>query len=373
MSLVLTEEQEAIRKSARDFARTRMPVAHLRALRDARDATGFSREAWKEMAGLGFAGMSIPEEHGGVGLGLAELGVVLEELGRTLAPTPLVSTVVLGAGAIELAGSDAQKGEHLPRVAAGERVLALALDEGTRHAPHAIATRAERVSGGWRITGEKSFVPDGNAADALVVVAQTGDGPGLFLVRSDARGVARRRLATIDSRAAARVRLDGVEVKDADVLGDPSAATKTLELLLDRGAAALAAEMLGGAKEIFEVTVEYLKTRKQFGVPIGSFQALKHRAAAMFCEVELATSVVMQALRSLDANDAEARATVSAAKARANDTFVMVANEAVQMHGGIGVTDELDVGFYLKRARVCAAMLGDSALHRERFATLGGY
>jgi alkylation response protein AidB-like acyl-CoA dehydrogenase len=377
--LVLTEEQEAIRRVARGFVADRMPTSMLRGLRDRADADGFARGAWKEMATLGLAACAVPAKWGGGGLGLAELGVVLEECGRTLAPTPLVSTMVLGVEALVLAGSDAQRAAHVAPACAGERVIALAHDEGARHARHRVAARAERTAGGWRVHGEKTMVLDGHVADVALVVARVSgreadrDGLALFLVPRGARGLHFERLSLVDSRNAARARLEGVFVRDEDVVGEPGRAADTLDAVFDRGAAALAAEMLGGACAVFEATIAYLKTRRQFGVPIGSFQALKHRAATMFCELELARSLVMAALAALDAGTADAPRLVAAAKACLGETFLHVAAEGIQMHGGIGVTDDLDVGLYYKRARVADMTLGDAAFHRDRFARLQGY
>jgi alkylation response protein AidB-like acyl-CoA dehydrogenase len=329
------------------------------------------------MAGLGFAGLTLPERWGGAGLGFAELGIVAEELGRTLAPAPLVSNA-LAAGAVLAGGSDAMKEATLPAVCGGDRVLALAHEEGLRHAPYAVATRARPDGGALVLDGEKSFVPDGYMADAFVVVARTSGEPGdrhgitLVYVPADA-GVTTERLDLVDSRNAARVCLRGARVDARNVLGVLDCGSDLLDPLLDRGAAALSAEMLGGTQEAFDRTVAYLKTRQQYGVPIGSFQALKHRAAWMFCEIALTRSIVAEALRALDAGRGDAAALASAAKARASDTYVLVTNEAVQMHGGVGVTDELDIGFFMKRARVCEATFGSASYHRRRFATLRGH
>jgi alkylation response protein AidB-like acyl-CoA dehydrogenase len=379
VSLVLTEDQESIQRAARAFVQAKLPITQLRALRDRRDPVGFSREAWREMAALGLVGVTIPEAYGGGGLGFAELGLVLEECGRTLAPTPLVSSVALGATALVLAGTSAQKEAHLPAVSAGERILAFAHEEKTRHARFAIATRAEKVAGGWRITGEKTMVADGHVADVLVVVARTSGASGeragvrLFLVPRELPGVHVERLSLIDGRNAARVRFEGVTIPESDVLDDEGEGSKLVDAVLDRAAVALSAEMLGGAIEAFERTVAYLKTRQQFGVPIGSFQALKHRAAQMFCEIELTKSIVLEALRAIDEGRPDRPLLASAAKARATDTFLLVANEAIQMHGGIGVTDELEIGFFLKRARVAEMTFGDAAYHRDRYARGLGY
>ncbi len=379
MSLVLTDEQESMHRVARDFVRERMPTTHLRDLRDRGDIDGFSRERWREMAALGVAGMIFPEALGGVGLGFAELGIVLEECGRTLAPTPLVATVALCGSAIALAGSASQRAALLPGVCAGDRILALAHEEGRRHSPYRIATRAERRPGGYRVSGEKTFVLDGHVADTLIVVARVAgedadrDGLSLLVVPANAPGVTVTRTLMVDSRNAASVGLEGVEVSDADVLGANREGADLLDQVIDRGAAALSAEMLGGALETFERTISYLKTRRQFGVPIGSFQALKHRAAEMFCEIELTRSVVLEALRAIDEGRPDASLVVAAAKARASDTFLLVSSEAIQMHGGVGVTDELDIGLFYKRARVAAMTFGDAAYQRNRYARLRGY
>ncbi len=378
MGFVLTEEQEAIRRAARDLMRERAPVTELRRLRDGKDADGYLKAAWHEMAGLGMIGMAIPERYGGAGLGWTELGLLLEESGRTLAATPLMSTVVLGASALLLGGTEAQRRELLMGVCEGRTLLALAHEEGTRHAPYGIATRAEPCAGGWRLQGDKSFVLDGHVADTLIVVARSSgergrEGLSLFLVPARAPGVTVTRLAMVDSRNAARVRLAGVEVTEAALLGSLGKGADILDRVLDRGSIALSAETLGSLQEAFERTVEYLKVRKQFGVPIGSFQALKHRAAHLFCEVELSRSIVADALAALDEERAEVPLLASVAKARTSDAFLAIANEAIQMHGGIGVTDELDIGFFLKRARVAEQTLGSSSHHRDRFARLRGY
>jgi alkylation response protein AidB-like acyl-CoA dehydrogenase len=379
MAFVLTPEQTSLRETARRFFRERTPVAHLRQLRDDGDATGFSRAVWKEMADLGLAGMALPVAHGGAGLGLAELGLVLEEMGRHLVPSPVVATVLLGAGALALGGSAAQQAALLPAIAAGEHLVALAHEEGTRHAPHRVRTTAARAAGGFRLTGDKVLVLDGHVADTLIIVARTAGaaadrrGLTLFAVPASAPGITATRTPLIDSRGAARVRLDGVLAGEGDVVGAVDHGADVLDAVLDRAAIGLAAEMLGGLTETFERTLAYLKERRQFGVPIGSFQALKHRAAHLYCEIELTRSVVTDALAAADEARPDLPRAAAAAKARASDTFLLVAAEAIQMHGGVGVTDELDIGLFFKRARVAEATLGGAAFHRDRFARLSGY
>ncbi len=380
MALVLSEEQELLRQTSREFLKQHAPVSELRRLRDAQDPAGFSREVWKQMAELGWAGIPFPEELGGAGLGQLELGIVLEECGRTLAASPLVSTVLVCGSALLLGGSQAQRQDVLPAIAKGERILALALQEGPRHDPFAVATRAEPAGAhGFRLSGEKAFVLDGHVADQLLVVARSEGRPGereglsLFLLDRDAKGVSVTRTLMIDGRNAARVSLAGVEVPASALVGEPGRGALVLEPTLDRATAGLAAELLGSSQEAFDRTLRFLKTRQQFGVPIGSFQALKHRAARLYVALELARSAVLEALQALDEGDARASERASTAKALVGDASLAVANEGVQMHGGIGVTDEEDIGLFLKRARVAQLSFGDAAFHRDRFASLRGY
>jgi len=382
MALVLTEEQELLRRTAREFVAARSPLKRIRQLRDGRDPVGFSRELWREMARLGWAGILIPEGYGGAGLGHTDLMVVLEELGRGLVPEPMLSTVLLGAEAVRLGGSEAQRSEHLPAVAGGDRLLALAYQERrSRYEPQHVETRAERAAGGWRLTGEKIQVLDGHVADVLVISARTSggvhdpEGITVFLLRRDAPGVRVERQWRIDARTAALVGLDGVRVGPEAVLGGVDSGATLLARVLDRATIGLTADMLGGMTAAFEMTLEYLKTRRQFGVPIGSFQALRHRAAKLYVEIELARSAVMAAHRALDdrADDPHVARMAGTAKARCADAYMLVGHEAVQMHGGIGMTDEHDVGFYLKAARAAEIMFGDAAYHRDRVARLEGY
>jgi acyl-CoA dehydrogenase len=380
VQLVLSEDQELIAKTAADLVSEKSPVARVRALRDAADPTGFSRALWKEMAGLGWVGIPFPESVGGAGLGLADLAVVLEALGRTLAPEPFLSTVLLGGRALAAAGSAAQREAWLPKVVAGDAILTLAHQEPrSRYDLRRVATRAERAGSGWRLRGEKIQVLDGHVADALVVPARSAGGEAdaggitLFLVRRGAPGLEVVPQTRIDHRNASLLRLGGVEVSAEDVVGEVDGGGDLLERVVDDATAGLCAEMLGGMARAFELTLEHLKGRVQFGVPIGSFQALKHRAANCFMEVELARSCVLAATRALDAGEPEARRLVSLAKARCSDGFVLIGNEGVQMFGGVGMTDEYDIGFYLKRARAAELTFGDAAFHRDRWARLAGY
>ena len=379
MAFVLSEEQQMLRDSAFSFASEKLPVTQLRALRKAGAATGHDQASWKEMAELGFAGVLISEAHGGSDFGHVGLGQVLEAQGRTLAATPLLSTAMIGASALNLAGSDAQKSEYLPKIATGELITALAVDDTPHHDPALISLKAEKSGDGFKLTGEKRYVVDGGEAGLLIVAARTsgsvGDEGGLtlFLVAADAKGVKRTALTTLDAHAAANIAFDGVEVGAAAVLGSVDGGFELLDSILDRARIGLAAEMLGAADAAFEMTNDYLKTRKQFGQLIGSFQGLQHRAAIMFTELELTRSCVAAALSALDdkANDVAEKA--SLAKARAGETLHLVSRECVQMHGGIGMTDEHDSGLYMKRSTVLEALYGGESFHRDRYARLNGY
>ena len=375
MAFVLTEEQQMLRDSARTFAAEKLPVSQLRNLRAKGDA--FDKAAWKEMAGLGFAGVIIPEEFGGSGFGHVGLGQVLEAQGRTIAATPLLSTALIGASALLLGGTQKQKQAWLPKIASGDCIAALAIDEGPHHDPSHIAMTAKKSGAGYTLSGEKRYVVDGASADLLIVAARTSGKPGeaagvsLFLVPGNAKGVSRTALKTLDAHPAANIKFDNVEAAADAMLGeDPY---PMLDPILDRARIGLAAEMLGASDAAFEMTSEYLKVRKQFGQLIGSFQALQHRAAIMFTELELTRSCVAAALDALDRNANNIAELASLAKARAAETLHLVSNETVQMHGGIGMTDAHDSGLYMKRARVLEALYGSEAFHRDRYARLGGY
>ena len=379
MALALNEEQRMLRDSARELMTNKAPVAALRKLRDDNDPDGFSRELWRELAELGWCGMALPEAYGGSGFGFQGLGIAFEEAGRTLATTPLMSTVVLGASLIERLGSDATKASLLPAIVAGEHITALALEEQPRHNPVLIRTRAEREGDDFKLNGSKNLVLDGHVADSLLVVARSRgadddpDGLSVFCVPTDTAGLTINRAHMVDSRNAANITMSDVQVGADALLGTEGGAGPALDDALDRARAALAAEMLGSAEEAFDRTLAYLKMREQFGVLIGTFQGLKHRAAIMFCELELLRSAVYAALGAIETNDPQSPILASLAKSQACKTFELVSAEAVQMHGGIGMTDEEEIGFFLKRARVAMQTFGDASFHRDRYARLSGY
>jgi len=382
MSLVLSEDQQLLKDSAKAFVDQNAPVSVLRGLRDSKDAQGYDQNLWRQMLELGWAGMAIPEAYGGFEFGYGGLGVVLEESGRTLVSSPLIATVLLGASAINELGSDAQKSEFLPQVVSGELLLALAIDEKPHHRPYRIETSAVKSGEGYVLNGCKTFVLDGHIANKLVVVARTSGaiddeaGLSVFLVDAAAEGVSINRSWMVDSRNSAMLSLINVKVGADALLGAEGGAYTSLTRVLDIGRIGVAAEMLGSMQQAFEITLDYLKQREQFGVLIGSFQGLQHRAAEMYSEIELCKSAVRAALAALDdadKTDADIAEFASIAKAKLSEVATLVSNEAVQMHGGIGMTDEYDIGFYMKRARVAAAFLGDALFHRERYASLNGF
>jgi acyl-CoA dehydrogenase len=379
MALILTEEQEMLKESARGFLDEKAPVSALRKLRDANDPVGFSRDLWKEMAEMGWAGILVEEQHGGADFGFVGAGVLAEEMGRTLTASPFLSTSILAATALKKLGSDAQKSANLSKIAAGDALYALAVDEHRKHGPAKIAMKAEKHGNGFRLSGDKTFVADGHVADKIIVAARSAGAPGetagltLFLVDAKAKGVSVERTQMVDSRNAARIRFEGVEATGDDVLGEVDGGHAALEGVLNAGRAGLAAEMSGSAQQAFVMTVNYLKERKQFGMEIGSFQALQHRAAHLYSEIELMKSAVLKALQDLDEHYGMAGPICSLAKAKAGEVAKLASQEAVQMHGGIGMTDEFDIGFYMKRIRVAQEMFGDPAFHADRLAQMRGY
>ena len=381
MAMILNEEQTMLKDSAKDFCATNAPIGQLRKLRDEENPDGFDRGTWGSMVELGWAAIPWSEDHGGLAFGYKGLGVVTEESGRTLTASPLYASVWVGGTLINLGGSDEQKAELLPQLAAGELLLALALEESHKHDPYGIQTTASATEDGYVLDGNKTFVLDGHVADKLIVAARTSgevgsrEGISLFLVDREANGVNVTRTIMADSRNAANVKLDAVKVGNNALLGTADTAADILDQALDIARIGLSAEMLGGIQECFERTVEYLKERKQFGVAIGSFQALKHRAADMFCEIELSKSCVLEALTALDEqrDRDEVAKLASLAKAKVGETYNLVSREGIQMHGGIGMTDEFDIGFFIKRAAVAEQTFGDVNFHRNRYGELEGY
>jgi alkylation response protein AidB-like acyl-CoA dehydrogenase len=379
MPLVLSEEQQMLQETTKGFAEEKSPVSELRRLRDEDVEDGFHRGLWQQMADLGLTGVLVPEEHGGAGFGYVGAGLIAQEMGRTLAASPFIATSLMAATALNRLGAEEQKAKHLPNIASGESVFAIASDEGKKHKPSHIEMKAERSGNGFKLSGEKTFVAEGYAADQLIVAARTSgatdneEGITLFLVDAKASGVSKERMKTIDDRGFARIAFDGVEVDGDAVFGQVDRGMEGLKVILDAGRAGLAAEMVGVSEGAFDMTLDYLKQRKQFGTEIGRFQALQHRAAHLYTEIELAKAVMHQALDELDNNFEGASASVSLAKAKTAQVARLATNEAVQMHGGIGMTDEYDVGFFMKRVRVAGELYGDHDFHMARLAEVMGY
>ena len=379
MKLVLTEEEQFLKDTAKNFAEERSPITHFRALRDNNDPLLWDKGLWNEMTKLGWPGILIPEDYGGSNFGITGISVILNECAKTLTPSPLFATGVIGAYSITNYGTEKQKEYYLPKIASGELTTALAVDESSHHNPANTEIFAKKEGSNFIVNGKKTFVIDGASADLIILLARTsgdkGDMTGLtlFLVDSNSNGFETTKLDMADSRNYSNINFNNVEIPDSNILGDLETGGEIIENVLDIGRIAMASEMLGNAEAAFETTIDYLKQRKQFGVLIGSFQALQHRAAEMFCEIELTKSSVIGAMKAADEGSNELQRLSSLAKTMAGETLHLVSNEAVQMHGGIGVTDEYDIGFFLKRARVTEQIFGSSKYHTERYANLSGF
>jgi alkylation response protein AidB-like acyl-CoA dehydrogenase len=368
MDFELSDDQRMLKETVASFARQSSPVHRARKLRE--DPVGWEPALWRQMAELGWLAVPFGEEVGGLGAGSVEVALIMEMLGTTLVPEPFLSSVVLAGGAIRLLGTVEQQRALLGPMLDGSATLALAYAErGTRHDVGRAATRAERRGAGWALTGEKVFVLDGHRAETLIVSATADAGLTLFAVPATAPGLARRPVTLIDGRRGAELTLDAVEVDDQARLGAPGAAGPVLERVMDHAAAAAVAEGVGICQTVLDMTVDYLKTREQFGVKIASFQALQHKAVDMFVETELLRSMMLCAANKVDAADeGERRRLVSAAKAQLTMSGQQVVRTAVQLFGGIGVTDEHDVGLYFKRIQALCALFGDEAHHLSRLA-----
>ena len=371
MPLYLTEDQAMLRDSARDFVAEEGAIAkQLRKYRDMNCKDGFGHALWRQFGEMGFTAILVDEADGGLGLGHVEAGIVLEEIGRNLTPSPFLITAV---AAVEALRGTAQRERWLPGILAGETVAALALDEGPKHRPDAIAMKAERSGNGFRLTGRKQFVVQGASADLILVAARAEEGLTLFAVEKDARGLAVEGVRLADSSIGARMDFSGVEVDADAVVGEPGGGQALLTRVLGAARAGASSELVGVASGAMAMTVEYLKQRRQFGRLIGEFQALQHRAAHLFSELEIARSAALKAQQLLDEGDPEAEAMVSVAKAKAGRVSALAVQEGVQMHGGIGMTDEYDIGLYMKRDRVLNELFGDPSYHADRLARLKGY
>ena len=379
MALILNEEQQSLKDIAKEFLQKNAPVTHFREIRDTENELGYDEKLWKDMVDLGWSGILVPEEYGGFDFGMVGMGSIFEEMGKMLTPSPLFATGVLGASLITLGGSNSQKQNYLPQIVDGSITTALAVEESNRHSLSQINTQAIKEGADYKITGDKTFVIDGHSASLLIVAARTGGKEGdlsgitLFLVDQQSTGVTITKTSMVDSRNSANISFDGVIVSSENILGEENNGSGILEQVVDRAQVAISAEMLGNASQAFDLTLAYLKERKQFGSLIGTFQALQHRAAEMYSELELTKSSVIAACVAVDENSNDLTRMASLAKFKAGETNHLVTNEAVQMHGGVGVTDEYDVGLYLKRARVTEHIFGNAEYHLDRYASLSEY
>ena len=379
MNFDLTEEQQILVDSVARFVQNDSGTERFRKLRES--ARGWEPAMWERMGEYGWLGVPFPEEQGGVGGRFVDLALILEQLGRGLVPEPIIPSVVLAGGLISRLGSAAQVERFLAPMIEGRTSLALAYAERqSRYCLHDLQTSAVRVPGGYALRGQKVWVLNGHAADQIVVVARTSGsqrdraGLSLFVVDAGARGLSRTPIGGMDGQRTALLELDGVEVAEDARLGAEGEALAHLEWAIDRGAAAACAEGQGAIQELFDRTVAYLKQRQQFGVPIGSFQALQHRAADMFSELELCRSTMILAAIQADSDDAEERqAEISAAKLQLSHGGWFVQENAIQLFGGIGVTDEQDEGLFFKRLRVLQGLFGDADHHVDRFQRLGRF
>ena len=379
MPLYHTEDQAMLADTARGFMADEGNTAkQLRHFRDINCKDGFGHALWKQFAEMGFTGMLVDEADGGLGMGHVEAGIVLEQIGRNLTPSPFLTSSVMAATALG-AASDELKGRYLPGLLSGDNIFAVAIDEGPKHRPERITCKAERAGNGFKLTGAKTFVIHGGSADMLVVAARTAGaadddaGITLFAVPRDAAGLSVENARLVDSSQAAHVKLDGVQLDADAVIGEVDGGRDVLNRVVRAGRIGAAAESVGVAQGSFDMTTTYLKQRKQFGELIGSFQALQHRASHLYSELEIARAAVIKAQQLLDAGSEKADLMVSVAKAKAGKVAGLAVKEGVQMHGGIGMTDEYDIGLYMKRDRALAEFMGDLYYHADRVAKLSGY
>ncbi|WP_228243504.1 acyl-CoA dehydrogenase family protein [Porphyrobacter sp. GA68] len=379
MPLYHTDDQQMLHDTASTFMAEEGAIdKQLRHWRDRDCPDGFGHALWQQFAEMGFTGILVSEEDGGLGMGHVEAGIVLEEIGRNLTPSPFLASSVLVASALRHGGDDV-RGRWLPGLLSGEAVYSAAIDEGAKHRPERIACRAERSGNGFRLTGQKDFVLHGASADMLVVAARTSgsdgdaDGVTLFAVPRDAANMTHQPVRLVDSSVATHTKFDGVDLDGDAVIGEVDGGREVLNAMLMAGRVGAAAEGVGVARGAMDRTVDYLKQRKQFGKYIGEFQALQHRAAHLYSEVEIARAAVIKAAQLLDGGSEQADLMASVAKAKVGKAAGLAVKEGVQMHGGVGMTDEYDIGLYMKRDRALAEFLGDQYYHAGRVAELSGY
>jgi len=373
MALTLNEEQKMLKDSAQEFLAMNAPVEQFRTLRDD-NYTPFDQDLWREIVEMGWTALTIPEEYNGLDFGFVGLGQVLEEMGKNLTKAPLFSSIVLGGTALVNSTNSKLKEAWIPEIMNGNKRIALAQDEATYFDPSKIETTATKTANGYLLNGQKKMIIDGERADAFLVVAKTDDKEtALFLVDTSHKGIEISTEVLLDAGTYAALSLNQVEVTVNDRVSEPGKGDALLKLVNNTAAICLSAEMMGMIHAAYGQTIAYLQERQQFGKRIGSYQALQHRAAKLFCEIELCKSIVIKALKGLDESAENLDELASLAKAKLGLTLKEVSNEAMQMHGGIGVTDDVNIGFYFKRARVAQRLFGDYNYHLDRYAQLNQY
>lgn len=374
MTLIINEEQKMLKESTKEFLDSKSPLSSMRNLRDNNFQT-YNKDLWVEMVEMGWTSLTIPEKYNGLNFGYVGLGQVLEEMGRKLTVSPIISTVLMSSTLINLSKNEILKNKLFQEIMNGSKLLTLAHEEGKHHNSNSLDTLISKEEDFFVLNGKKNFVIDGSISDYLIVSAkdESGSNTLIVLVDADTNGIKFNHKVHMDSRTYSDITFNNVKIEKDNFLSSNGDGFSILDKTFDIARIGLASEMLGSVQEAFEITMAYLKEREQFGVKIGSFQALQHRSALMFGEIELCKSIVLKALQSIDSNDSNLSKNASLAKAKLGLVFKLVSNEAVQMHGGIGVTDDADIGFFLKRARVVQRILGDSNYHLDRLAKINNY
>ena len=372
MALIITEEQKMLRDSASELLIAKAPVSQMRKLRDTQ-YTPFDQSLWEEMVAMGWTALTVPESYNGLDFGFVGLGQILEETGKNLSKSPLISSILLGASALRLSDNEALKKRLFPGVMDGTTQLAFAIQEGKHHQTTSFKTQAALEGENYIINGSKTIVIDGTTANQLVVVCQVEENLNLFIVDANSKGITISKKILMDAGTYADITFKNVKVRAENKLNIELEGRLLLDQLMTIAYAGISAELLGICNQAFDVTIQYLKERQQFGVVIGTYQALQHRAAILFSEIELCKSIVLKALQAIDNNDPKALKYTHLAKAKLCKTVKLVTNEAIQLHGGIGVTDDADIGFYLKRARVAQQLFGGYNYHLDQLAKLKGY
>tara|TARA_Y100000741_G_scaffold199705_1_gene151918 strand:- start:59 stop:1180 length:1122 start_codon:yes stop_codon:yes gene_type:complete len=373
MALIISEEQKMLKESAAELLKIKSPVNNLRNLRD-QNYIPYDKSLWNEMVEMGWTALIIPEKFNGLNFGYVGLGQILEETGKTLCKSPLISSCLLSSSVINLCDNEFLKAREFPLIMNGKKTITLAIEENSYHKPYDFKTRAKLEGENYIINGLKTFVIDGSTSDEIILVSKvTKNEIGFFIIKRKQKGIEIKNNILLDSGTYSDIKFNDVIVPMENRVNIKINGEELLKDILAIAYSGLASEMLGVIMESFDITVNYLKERQQFGVPIGSYQALQHRAAKIFSEIQLCKSIVIKSLQSIDQGNKERFKYSHLAKAKLGKTIKLVTNEAIQMHGGIGVTDDADIGFYMKRARVLQQLFGDYNFHLDKLANINKY